>query len=177
MIDAKILEYVRKELAKGVLKEQLKELLVKAKWSETEVDAAIKEVEQQAKPQETQQVVQPKTQESVTQQQKPNLQVKTKTKTASEKKMPPVMFVLIVIAIIIILGTGFFLYSYFDNSESKQASNALKTQQKVMLLAKSFCIDYCKKSECDIFKKPEFTAEELKDKSCADLEIECNKCT
>jgi len=177
MVDPKLLDYIKKELAKGISKEQLKELLVKAKWPLNEIDAAIKEVEQQTKPQETQQTVQPKVKEPLTQKPVSGLQDKPKTETTTKKNIPPALYVLAVIGLLIILGTGFFLYSYLDNSESKQASNEIKTQQEVMLLAKSFCIDYCKKAQCDIFKKPEFTAEELKDKNCADLEIECSKCT
>lgn len=173
MANPQLLDYIKKELARGVSRENLKAVLIANRWRAQEIDAALKE----AQPEEPEQVLkgiieEAAKKESLVEKQPSTPQIEKPS--SIERKNFPFKYLIIGLIVIVLVSSAFSYYLFFYKEKSEESP--LSVNQQVLLLSKSFCNQYCKETKCELFKNPSFSAEELQDKSCTDLGIKCDKC-
>jgi len=193
MVDSRLTDYVRKELALGVSKDKIMTSLIGKNWPAKDVESALKEAEPKEQKVEDYETglkdlldgiekkdhlseskplvkeVKPK----VVAKPEPVSDPKPLQETNQDSKTPLFKYSIIGGVIIIVFVASFFMYSLFLKKDS---GPALTVDKQVGLLSKNLCKTWCEKKECEIFKDPKFSAKELAGKNCADLKVQCSNC-
>lgn len=178
MVSQALLDYVKKELARGVHEDKLRQTLLENDWPEFEINEAF----EKAKQSEPIEPVEKPPEEAL----KEEIPIEGPKEAVSEEKHEEVKKVsvienvqkivtnkiFIIAAIIIILGSVafFVLPSVFEEKEGIEADSSIIEE------AKSACTQYCNSNLCGLFVSPEFPQPELKGKNCLDLGVQCKKC-
>lgn len=184
MVSPEILDYVKKELARGVSESQLRQVLMEHGWPEFEINEAFEKTKEEA-PKET---VEKKPKEVKKEKpfkefleglgkKEPKEKEESKPEVKAEEK-PPVMEdvkkivtnkIFIIAAIVIILGSvAYFaiIPSFFEDTGESEESGAVA-------YAKQMCTQYCNSNLCGLVNDPGFTHPELEGKNCADIGFPC----
>lgn len=180
MVSQELLNYVKKELARGVHEDKLRQVLLGNDWPEFEINEAFEKAKQAEpvekpleKPSEEalkEEILIEEPKEAVPEE-KPGEATEKASVIESVKKIITNKVFIIAAAIIILGSIAFFvLPSVFEGGEGVEADSSVVEE------AKSACMQYCNSNLCGLFVSPEFPQPELKGKNCLDLGVDCKKC-
>lgn len=193
MVNQELLDYIKKELARGVSEDKLRHVLMEHGWPEFEIYAAFEKVhEVPVAPPKTEKVIEEKpedvlkeiTKEAMPEKKLDFLEEKPVAEKPEEKlveehvekpkklsfEMKKIIFskvFLIIGAVIILVSVAYFVAPLFFHEQ------AGSSEKSVMDYAKNMCRQYCQSSLCGLFTNPDFKHEELLGKTCKDLGISC----
>ncbi len=180
MVSQELLDYVKKELARGVHEDKLRQTLLENDWPEFEINEAFekaKQAEPVEKPVEkpSEEVV--KEEIPVEEPKEPVLEEKPEEevkKSSVVEKFQKIVTnkVFIIAAIIIILGS----VSFFILPSVLEGGGSIEADSSVVEEAKDACMQYCNSNLCGLFVSPGFPQPEIKGKNCLDLGVQCKKC-
>lgn len=181
MVNQEILDYVKKELERGVSEDKLRHALMEHGWPEFEIHEAFDKAKE-AKPAEEapkEEVKKEKPFKEFLQglgKEKPEVKEEAKPEEKPVEK-PPIIDdvkkivtnkIFIIAAIVIILGSVAYvvLPSFFEESGGPEESGAVTH-------AKEKCTQYCNSNLCGLVNDPGFTHPELEGKNCKELGFSC----
>jgi len=190
MVNQQLLDYVKKELARGVSENSIRQILLEHNWPEFEINEAFEQVKESTPPQkpdlneqeseepleeEPEELVEEPVKEEKVMIETPKLDVAGKDNQALQS--PPVINdvkkiltnkIFIIAAIIIVLGSvAFFTLPSILGGDDSADSGATDVSQA----AKDQCKVWCTAKLCG-----RFTAKNEQGKSCVDMQIECPNC-
>jgi len=181
MVSQALLDYVKKELARGVHEGKLRQTLLENDWPEFEINEAFEKAKQAEPVKPAEKPVEEKPPEEVLEEHIPEEPKESvpEEKPEEVKKVSVINNVqkiitnkiFIIAAIIIVLGSVafFVLPSVFNGGD-------VESDSSVMEEAKNACTQYCTSSLCGLFVSPGFPQPELNGKNCLDLGVQCKKC-
>ncbi|MBL7100527.1 MAG: hypothetical protein ISS23_01080 [Nanoarchaeota archaeon] len=191
MVNPKILDYIKKELARGVTEDKLRHILMEHDWPEFEINEALEKVKEQpaGKPPEeipkeitpTEEKPEAKPPEETPKEITPTeekLEAETEEKKGIKEKLPlpdikkivtNKIFIIITSILVLSAIASFTLPSLFESSDEKVEGISLGAKN----YAEELCRQHCNSNLCGLFNNPEFTHPELKGKNCKDLGISC----
>lgn len=162
MVNQEILDYVKKELAKGIHRDKLRQVLLEYGWPEFEINEAFeqaKEVKPEKPPEKISKEVEEKLGEV-----KPEEKLK-KFPVEEVKKLITNKIFIIAVAVIILGAVAFFILPSFFEAEEVSGG--------AMDYAEKMCRQYCNSNLCGLVNDPGFSHPELVGKNCDDLGFSC----
>ncbi len=184
MVSQELLNYVKKELARGVHEDKLRQTLLENDWPEFEINEAFEKTKQAEPVKPVEKPVEEKLPEEALKEEiplegpkEPVLEEKPEEEVKNVSLVEKIQKIItnkvfIIAAIIIIFGSVafFILPSVFEGGESVESDSSIVED------AKNACTQYCNSNLCGLFVSPEFPQPELKGKNCLDLGVQCKKC-
>lgn len=183
MVSQELLDYVKKELARGVHEDKLRQILLENDWPEFEINEAFEKTKQAEPVKPVEKPAEEKPSEEIVKEEIPIEEPKEAVPEEKNKEIKKIFVIeniqeivtnkiFIIAAIIIILGSFafFVLPSVFEGGESVNADSSIVED------AKSACTQYCNSNLCGLYVNPEFPQLELNGKNCLDLGVQCKNC-
>lgn len=178
MVNQDILNYIKKELARGISKDKLRQVLLEHGWPEFEINDAFEKAGKliEKSPEEVLEEVLP-VEEKLKESEigtKPEEKVEEKPvmkrrslmeffkKIVMKKTFIIILMVFILGFVVLIVISSLFEDKVDENIPSDAVTNA-----------KRECEQYCNSNLCGLFIDPRFSDFELKDKNCLDLGVSC----
>jgi len=183
MVGQQLLDYVKKELARGVHEDKLRQVLLENNWPEFEINEAFDKARHEEPVKPVEKPVE-KPQEGIVKEQvyieEPKKEVIAGEKPEQVKKTSIIDIVLKIVMnkifliafIILVLGSIVF----FILPPLLEEGGNIGGDSSVVIEAKKACTQYCNNNLCGLFVNPEFSQPELGGKNCLDLKVQCKKC-
>ncbi len=184
MVSQQLLDYVKKELARGVHEDKLRQTLLENDWPEFEINEAFEKTKQADSVKHAEELAEEKPPEEILKEEIPVEEPKEAVPEEKHEAVKKVSVIdnvqkivtnkiFIIAAMIIILGSVVYfivLPLVFEGVEGIGADSSVTDE------AKNACTQYCTSDLCGLFVSPEFPQPELNGKNCLDLGVQCKKC-
>jgi outer membrane biosynthesis protein TonB len=183
MVSQQLLDYVKKELARGVHEDKLRQTLLENDWPEFEINEAFEKTKQAKPVKPAGELAEEKLPEEILKEEIPVEEPKESVPEEKHEAVKKVSIIenvqkivtnkiFIIAAMIIILGSVvyFIILPLVFEGEGIGANSSVTEE------AKNACTQYCNSNLCGLFVSPEFPQPELNGKNCLDLGVQCKKC-
>ncbi len=170
MVSQELLGYVKKELARGVHEDKIRQVLLEYDWPEFEINEAFEKAREEiaeAPPEMPfEEAAKPEGQERL----KEGVEEKVeKAPLMGDVKRIVVNKWFIIAAVVII--TGSVIFFALPSAEVEQETEGISSD--ALNYAEGVCRQYCSSNLCGLFVNPGFTHPELEGKNCKDLGFSC----
>ncbi|MDP2908451.1 MAG: hypothetical protein Q8N77_01455 [Nanoarchaeota archaeon] len=171
MVSQELLDYIKKELTRGVSEDKLRQVLLEYDWPEFEINEAFEKAREEiaeAPPEMPfEEAAKPEEQERL----KESVEEKVEKAPLTEDVKRIVVNKWFIIAAVVII-TGSVIFFALPSAEVEQETEGISSD--ALNYAEGVCRQYCINEECGNFINTGlFTHPELEGKNCVDLGIPC----